>query len=85
MREAALRGSARAYYGLMSDAERDQVDLLLRRLETDPSADDVTTIDIPEMPNIRLLDDGMWRLLYSIPDEATVVILAISHALDLPQ
>ena len=84
MREVVLRGEARAYYDLMSDAERAQVDERLGYLEHDPSANGTTTFDIPDVPGVRLFDDGTWRLGYRVPDEATVVVFVLKHALDLP-
>ena len=84
MREAILRPGARDYYDLMSDAERAAVDRRINRLERDPSADGRTTFAVPEIPGLFLYDDGTWQILYAIPDDATLLIRSIAHALDLP-
>lgn len=84
MREAALGAEARAYYEIMSEAERAEVRRIRTRLEHDPAPDGWTTHDIPGVPSLLLYDDGAWQVLYAVPDEATVVIRSIAHALDLP-
>jgi hypothetical protein len=84
MREIAFFEPARHYYDLMGDAERTALDLCLHRLERDPTADGVTTFSVPGIRNFLLYDDGVWRLAYTVPDAATVMIRSIAHALDLP-
>jgi len=84
MREAILRPSARASYNLMSDVEREAVRRRMNRLEHDPSADGRTTFAVPDIPGLFLYDDGIWQMVYAIPDDATLVIRSIAHALDLP-
>lgn len=84
MREAVLHGKTRAYCDLMGPAERAQVDQRLRRLELDPSADGVTTFELPGIPWLFLYDDGVWRMTYAVFDDATIIIRSIAHALDLP-
>ncbi len=68
----------------MSAAECAQVDERLASLEQDPSADGITTFEIPDVPGMRLFDDGTWRLGYRLPDEAAVIVFVLKHALDLP-
>ena len=85
MRKAALRGSAQRYYALMSPAERQQIDERRQYLEQHPEPDDRTTFLVPELPGLRLFDDGEWRIIYSVPDDATVVILHLRHVFDLQQ
>ena len=84
MREAVLRPPARDYRNLMSDTEYAQTERILDRLERDPSVDGLTTFAVPDLPGQFVFDDGTWRMVCSIPDEATVVIRAIAHTLDLP-
>jgi hypothetical protein len=85
MREAVLRPPARDYRDLMSDAENAQTERILERLERDASVDGYTTFAVPEIPGLFVFDDGTWQMIYSLPDDATVVIRAIAHALDLPE
>ena len=84
MREAAILGAARIYYDLMSAPERGQIDRIIDRLERDPNPDDRAIFGVPDAPTLRLYD-GTWRLLCDVPDAATVAILSIAHALDLPE
>ncbi|MGH2583791.1 MAG: hypothetical protein ACRDJE_02620 [Dehalococcoidia bacterium] len=84
MREAILRPPARAYYSLMSDAERDAIDRRIRRLEHDPSPDGRTTFAVSDIDGLFLYDDGIWQMAYAVSDNATLVIRSIAHALDLP-
>jgi ABC-type hemin transport system ATPase subunit len=83
VREAALRGSARTYYDLMSPGERQQIDDARRLIEHHPEPDGITTLAIPDSPHLYLYDDGIWQIIYALPDEATVIVLSIAHALDL--
>ena len=69
----------------MSDAEYAQTERILDRLEQDPSVDGHVTFAVPDIPGLFIFDDGTWQIVYSIPDDATVVIRAIAHALDLPE
>jgi hypothetical protein len=85
MREAVLRPAARDYRNLMSDAEYAQTERILDHLERDSSADGLMTFAVPNIPGLFVFDDGTWQVVYSLPDEATVVIRAIAHALDLPE
>jgi len=85
MREAILQAGARRNYLLMSDVEQAAVDERLARLERDPTPDHVTTFAVLGAPDIFLYDDGTWQMRYFVPDEATVVVRSIAHALDLPQ
>ncbi len=82
MREAALRGQARAYYELMSPAERAAIAQRSARLERDPSPDGRTTFAHPDAPGL-LVYDGTWQMIYTVPDDATVIIRSIGQALDL--
>jgi hypothetical protein len=84
MREAILLPGAQAYRDLMSDAERRAIDQRLARIEHGMVADIVTTLDEPDAPPIHVFDDGTWRIVYIVPDEATIVVLGIRHTLDLP-
>jgi hypothetical protein len=84
MREAILQAGARRYYQLMSDAEQAAIDARLARLERDPTPDGITTFAVPGVPELFLYDDGTWQMRYLVPDDATVVIRSIAHALDLP-
>jgi hypothetical protein len=84
MREAAFYGQARTYYELMSDAERPQIRARVARLEQDPSADGAITLAIPDFPRLFLYDDGVGRMTYNVPDDATLVVRSIAHVLDLP-
>jgi hypothetical protein len=84
MREAMLQPAARTYRELMSDAERADIDRRIARLERDASADGLTTFAIPDSSGFFLYDDGVWRKAYAVPDDATIVIRSIKHALDLP-
>ncbi|MGH2587427.1 MAG: hypothetical protein ACRDJE_21130 [Dehalococcoidia bacterium] len=84
MREAGFRGAARVYYDLMSPAERAAIDRIIVRLEHDHTADGMSTFDVPDVPGLLLYDDRTWQVLYSVPDEASLVIQSIAHALDLP-
>lgn len=83
MREAIVLAGPRAYLDIMSDGEREAVDRWLRRLEADPSPDGITTFAVPETPDMFVGDDGTWRLVYVVPDNATVIVRALSNALDL--
>lgn len=85
MREIGFYGRARTYYDLMSAAERETLDRCLHRLETDPAPDDVIVFAVPGVPGFFIYDDGVWRMSYTIPDEATIIIRSIAHALDLPR
>ena len=85
MREVALRGAARAYYALMSGAERAAIDQATRLLEQNAQPDGLITFEVPGLPSLRVYDDGTWQMVYVVPDEATVVIRSIAHALDLPE
>jgi hypothetical protein len=84
MRERALRGDARTYYELMSPTERDQLDRALDRIEQDPRPDNVLIFDDPGLSGVRLFDNGIWRVGFTVPDDATIVVFAVKHALDLP-
>lgn len=79
-----LRGAARASYDLMSSVERASIDRGIARLERDANPDGATTYAVPDAPHLFLYDDGTWQMRYTVPDDATVVILGIDHALDLP-
>jgi hypothetical protein len=83
MREAILAPAARAYRDMMSDAERVAADRCIARLEGDATPDGRTTLAVPDVPGFFLYDDGMWRIAYTVPDGATVVIRSIAHVLDL--
>jgi hypothetical protein len=83
MREATLIGQARAYYALMSTAERSDVRHRLARIERAPWPDDQTIFAVPGTPDFCLYDDGDWRLFYAILDEATILVRSITHVLDL--
>lgn len=85
MREAILLSAARAYADLMSEVERADLDRRIVRLEVDPSVDDRTTFGLPDVSGFFIYDDGIWRMTYAVPDDATVVIRSIKHALDLPE
>jgi hypothetical protein len=81
MREATFRPGARRFYGTLSNGEQGQVDILVALLERDPSVNDITTFWFPVPPHMfRLLDNGIWQLLYALPDDATVLIHSIAHA-----
>ena len=62
MREAALFGQARAYYELMSDAERAALRERVAQLERDPSPDGVTTFGLPGIPGFFIYNDDVWRV-----------------------
>ncbi len=83
MREAALRGQARAYYELMSPAERAAIAQRSARLERDHSPDGRTTFAHPDASVLLVYDDGTWQMIYTVPDDASVIIRSIAHALDL--
>ena len=68
----------------MSDAEQAAIDERLARLERDPTPDGISTFAVPGAPGLLLYDDGTWQMRYLVPDEATVAIRSIAHALDLP-
>ena len=38
---------------------------------------------LPGIPDFFLYNDGVWRIAYAVPDEATLIIRSISHVLDL--
>jgi hypothetical protein len=83
VREAVLRPGARATYLMLDEGERDAVDHRLALIEHDPSVDHRVKFEFPRPPlMLRLFDDGEWRILYYLPDQATVAIQAISHVLD---
>lgn len=84
MREVALYGHARTTYDLMSPTEQASLDRSLHRLEEDPGPDGEITFAVPGVPGFFIYDDALWRLSYAVPDDATVVIRSITHALDLP-
>ncbi len=83
MREAIIRGGARAYYNLMSPTERDSVDRILRFIERNPPPDETTIFEAPDFPGLRVFDNGMWRIGYQDADDAAVVVFALRHVLDL--
>jgi hypothetical protein len=83
MREAILLSGARATYDVMGDAERRDVDHRLGLIERDQAPAAVTAFDDPAAPRVSIFDDGTWRIVYTVPDQATVLILGIRHALDL--
>jgi hypothetical protein len=78
MREAILRGDARRTFDGLTPEDRDDVLAIMRRLETDPTVDNRSTFELPRPPLIlRLYDNGIWQLVYQVPDEATVAIFGI--------
>jgi hypothetical protein len=85
MREAAILGTARISYDLTGAPERAQIDRIIDRLERDPNPDGSAIFGVPGAPALRLYDDGTWRLLCDVPDAATIALLSIAHALDLPE
>lgn len=67
----------------LSEGEQDEIDRRLALIERDPTVDHVRTFDYPRPPLIlRLFDDGVWQMIYYLPDEATVAVMAIANALD---
>jgi hypothetical protein len=84
MREAILRPAARRYYDLMSEAEAADIDRRIARLERDPGPDGITILEVRDAPGLYLYDDGTWEMYFLVPDETTIAIRSIAHALDLP-
>ena len=85
MRETVLLPGPRAYRDLMSDVERRAIDDRLALIERGIAADVVTRLDDPDAPLVHIFDDGTWRIVYMLPDQAAVAVLGIRHALDLPE
>lgn len=84
MLEATFRGAARTYYDPMSPVEQASIDRVIARLEHEPAVDGVHIFGVPGAAALFLHDDGAWQIAYAIPDDATLVIRSIAHALDLP-
>lgn len=78
MREAILRDNARRTFDALTSEERDDVLAIMFRLEIDAAVDNRTTFELPRPPLIlRLFNNGIWQLVYQVPDEATVAIYSI--------
>jgi hypothetical protein len=82
MREAMLLPGARAYRDVMSDTERRAIDQRLARIERGMIAGIVATLDEPDAPAVHILDDGTWRIVHLVPDQATTGVLDVRHILD---
>jgi hypothetical protein len=69
MREAILSDAARATRANLDQRDREEVNRL--------------KFDYPRPPlTLRILDDGVWQIVYYLPDGATVRIHAISRVPD---
>jgi len=85
MREITLRGAAKSYYqDVMSPLEHGSIQAAFDRLEHGPVPDGRTSFAVPGIPSQILYDDGEWQMHCILPDDASLVIRTIAHALDLP-
>ena len=80
MRESVLSPGARQAYERLSDADRAEVDRLIRLIELDPWADDVHKIEAGLDDQLwTTYNNGTWVIGYTLPDDATVAIRGISR------
>jgi len=80
MRESSFRKKAREAFDSLSLQDRTDVLYLALLLERDPEVDGVLKYDLPQPPLIfRLLRHMGWRIIYHVPDNATVVIHSIAR------
>ena len=80
MHEAVFWQAAEDTFKSLNAKDQADVSYLVLLLERDPEVDGVLKRDFPMSPLIfRLLRHMGWRIIYHVPDNATVVIHAISR------
>jgi hypothetical protein len=83
VREAILLGNAPRVRASLPAKERDELDALIASIEEDPSVDNRLKFDLPRYPLIlKVFDNGVWQIVYDLPDEASVAIYSIARAID---
>jgi hypothetical protein len=80
--EAILRGRARASRDQLSDAQKEDLDATIARIESDPWLDGRTKCEFPVPPLILwMYRDGVWRIAYRVVDDAFIEIFQIQRML----
>ncbi len=78
MSEAIFCGDVRRQYAALSEANRDDVQAIIDELEVDPSINYRTTFEVHWSPLVlRMFDNSIWRIMFRVPDDATVLIVSI--------
>jgi hypothetical protein len=84
VREVILLGNAARVRASLMDWEREELDSLLAQIEEDPAVDNRLKFDLPRYPLIlKVFDNGVWQIVYDLPDEATVAVYSIARSADL--
>ena len=80
MYEAVFLDEARAAYDALTAGDREEVDRILERLESDPHGDDVTTFIVRLTGYIAgVYDDGHWEVVYRVVDARFIEVVGIAR------
>ena len=80
MFEAVFRGQFRCQFDALSEAERAEVERLIRLIETDPHVDNVHKAEILVAPLIlRVYDNRIWRIVYRVVVDRFIELFAVTR------
>jgi len=83
MREAAFSPPARAAYNQLSPEDQAEVSRLVSLIEHDPTTNNPLVTDFIRPPLVlKLLDNGLWQIIFYVVDDATVKIHALAPVID---